>query len=74
MQVVRCGANLAHRVRSVVAEALGLKRGDETQLAGEHDFLRSHGPGREALLSRLRAFRGRLPGDFVFDRNEANEC
>jgi predicted RNase H-like HicB family nuclease len=28
--------------------------------------------GREALLKRLRAFRGRLPADFKFDRDEAN--
>ncbi len=30
-------------------------------------------PGAEALLERLRAFRGKLPADFRFDRNEANE-
>ena len=30
-------------------------------------------PGRDDLLKRLRAFRGRLPADFVFDRDEANE-
>jgi len=29
-------------------------------------------PGREELLKRLRAFRGRLPADFKFDRDEAN--
>jgi antitoxin MazE len=28
--------------------------------------------GRAALLTRLRAFRGRLPADFKFDREEAN--
>jgi hypothetical protein len=27
---------------------------------------------REELLRRLRAFRGRLPADFKFDREEAN--
>ena len=26
----------------------------------------------EELLDRLRAFRGRLPDDFKFDRDEAN--
>ncbi|WP_425351733.1 hypothetical protein [Mesorhizobium mediterraneum] len=26
----------------------------------------------EELLKRLRAFRGRLPADFKFDRDEAN--
>ncbi|WP_419696091.1 hypothetical protein ACN2CC_09330 [Mesorhizobium muleiense] len=29
-------------------------------------------PAREELLKRLRAFRGRLPADFKFDRDEAN--
>ena len=29
-------------------------------------------PGREELLKRLRTFRGRLPADFKFDRDEAN--
>ena len=29
-------------------------------------------PGRDELLKRLRAFRGRLPPDFKFDREEAN--
>jgi antitoxin MazE len=29
-------------------------------------------PGRDELLKRLRAFRGRLPADFKFDRDEAN--
>ena len=28
--------------------------------------------GRDELLKRLRAFRGRLPADFRFDRDEAN--
>jgi len=32
----------------------------------------SRKPGREELLKRLRAFRGRLPADFRFDRDEAN--
>jgi antitoxin MazE len=32
----------------------------------------SRKPGREELLQRLRAFRGRLPADFKFDRDEAN--
>jgi antitoxin MazE len=32
----------------------------------------SRKPGREELLRRLRPFRGRLPADFKFDRDEAN--
>ena len=29
-------------------------------------------PPNEELLARLRAFRGTLPTDFRFDRNDAN--
>ena len=29
-------------------------------------------PDTEALLERLRAFRGRLPADFRFNRDDAN--
>lgn len=32
----------------------------------------SREPGREELLKWLRAFRGRLPADFKFDRDEVN--
>jgi hypothetical protein len=32
----------------------------------------SRKPGRDELLKRLRAFRGRLPADFKFDRDKAN--
>jgi antitoxin MazE len=32
----------------------------------------SRTPDRQTLLERLRAFRGRLPADFHFDRDEAS--
>jgi antitoxin MazE len=32
----------------------------------------AHKLSRDDLLQRLRAFRGRLPADFIFDRDEAN--
>jgi antitoxin MazE len=54
--------------------ALELKEGNEIeiQVADEREFGVSRKPGREELLKRLRAFRGRLPADFKFDRDEAN--
>ena len=75
MQIAKWGNSLAIRIPASVAEALDLKPGDEVQVrvAGERDFTLSRKPGREELLARLRAFRGRLPADFVFDRDEANE-
>ena len=60
MQVAKWGNSLAVRLPAIVVEALGLKFGVERK------------PGRNELLRRLRAFRGRLPADFKFDRDEAN--
>jgi antitoxin MazE len=57
-----------------VVEALGLKEGDEIDIhvADAREFAVARKPGRAELLKRLRAFRGRLPPDFKFDREEAN--
>jgi len=75
MQVAKWGNSLAIRIPAAVVEALALQPGDEVEVrvVGERDFVLARKPGREDLLKRLRAFRGRLPADFVFDRDEANE-
>lgn len=74
MQVSKWGNSLAVRLPAAVVDALGLKEGDEIEihLAGARQFEVVRKPGREELLTRLRAFRGRLPADFRFDRDEAN--
>jgi antitoxin MazE len=74
MQVAKWGNSLAVRLPAVVVEALGLKEGDEVEIhvTGSKDFGVARKPGRNELLKRLRAFRGRLPTDFKFDRDEAN--
>ena len=74
MQVAKWGNSLAVRLPASVVEALQLKEGDEIEIyiADEHQFGVSRKPTREELLKRLRAFRGRLPADFKFDRDEAN--
>ena len=74
MQVARWGNSLAIRLPAAVVAALKLKEGDEIeiQIAGERQFAVARKPGRSELLKRLRAFRGRLPADFKFERNEAN--
>jgi antitoxin MazE len=74
MQVAKWGNSLAVRLPAVVVEALGLKEGDEIEIhvADRRQFGVARKPGREELLKRLRAFRGRLPADFQFDRDEAN--
>ena len=47
-------------------------RSKKIHVADEREFGVSRKPRREELLKRLRAFRGRLPADFKFDRDEAN--
>ena len=74
MQVARWGNSLAVRLPAAVVEALELKSGDEIEIhvAGTRELAIARKPGRDELLKRLRAFRGRLPADFKFDRDEAN--
>ncbi len=74
MRVAKWGNSLAVRLPAVVVEALELKEGDEIDIhvADARQLGVARKPGREELLRRLRAFRGRLPADFKFDRDEAN--
>ncbi len=74
MQVAKWGNSLAVRLPAAVVEALQLEEGDEIeiQVADERVFAVARKPGREDWLKRLRAFRGRMPADFKFDRDEAN--
>ncbi len=74
MQVSRWGNSLAIRIPAVIVEALALKEGDDVEIhvADAGTFGVARKPARAELLMRLRAFRGRLPDDFVFDRDEAN--
>jgi antitoxin MazE len=74
MLVQKWGNSLAVRLPAAVVEALELKEGDdiEIRIAGRRELEASRQPDREELLKGLRAFRGRLPADFKFDRNEAN--
>ena len=74
MRVAKWGNSLAVRLPASIVEALELKEGDEIEIyiADERRFGVPRKPTREELLKRLRAFRGRLPADFKFDRDEAN--
>jgi antitoxin MazE len=75
MQVSKWGNSLAIRLPSAVVEALELKEGDdiEIRVARTGTFEVERKPSREEWLQRLRRFRGMLPVDFKFDRDEANE-
>lgn len=74
MQVAKWGNSLAIRLPAAVVKALELKAGDEIEvhIAGARELGIARKPGRQDLLKRLRAFRGRLPPDFKFDREEVN--
>jgi antitoxin MazE len=74
MLVAKWGNSLAVRLPAAVVEALELKEGDEIELhvADARQLGVARKSGRDELMRRLRAFRGRLPPDFKFDRDEAN--
>ncbi|MBC5767103.1 AbrB/MazE/SpoVT family DNA-binding domain-containing protein [Ramlibacter albus] len=74
MQVSKWGNSLAIRLPAAVVEVLQLQEGDDVEVivAGERAFELKKKPGAAALLARVRRFRGRLPADFKFDRDEAN--
>jgi antitoxin MazE len=74
MLVAKWGNSLAVRLPAAVVEALELREGDDIAIhvIDRRELAVSRKPSREELLQRLRAFRGRLPEDFTFDRDEAN--
>jgi antitoxin MazE len=74
MQVANWGNSLAVRLPAAVVAALELKEGDEIEIhvSEARKFAVARKPERTELLDRLRAFRGRLPADLKFDRDEAN--
>jgi antitoxin MazE len=74
MQVAKWGNSFAVRLPAAVVEVLKLREGDEIEIhvVGTREFEVGRKPGREELLKSLRSFRGRLPADFKFDRDEAN--
>lgn len=75
MQVSKWGNSLAVRLPAAVVEALRLREGDDVEIhiAGARAFEIGRAPGNTELLARLRAYRGRMPKDFHFDRLEAHE-
>lgn len=74
MKVARWGNSLAIRLPASVVEVLRLKEGDDVEIHAGDDRTLSvvSKPEREELLARLEKYRGILPADFKFDREEAN--
>ena len=74
MQIAKWGNSLAVRIPASAVEALELKEGDdiEIHIVDRTEFGVARKPGRDELLKRPRALRGRLPADFKFDRERAS--
>jgi len=74
MQVSKWGNSLAIRLPASVVEVLRLSEGDEVEVvvAAERTFAIRRKAGLDEMLARVRRFRGKLPPDFRFDRDEAN--
>jgi len=67
-RVAKWGDGLALRLPSDFVQALSLREGDEVEIRTlvSRDCHRT-----EELMAELRTFRGRLPVDFKFARDEA---
>ncbi len=75
MNVAKWGNSLAIRIPAAIIKALDLKEGDDVEIfiEGDKQFALKRKPLPEETLRRLRRFRGRLPADFKFDRDELHE-
>jgi antitoxin MazE len=76
MQVAKWGNSLAIRLPGALVTALDLHEHDHIEIIVDdaRKFVVRKNPGADALLKRLHAFRGKLPPDFKFSRDEANVC
>jgi antitoxin MazE len=74
MQVAKWGNSLAVRLPVAVVKALQLREGDDIEvlIADDRVFKVRKKPDNQTILKRLRRFRGQLPSDFKFDRDDAN--
>jgi antitoxin MazE len=74
MQVAKWGNSLAIRIPAAVAEALGLKEGDDIEItiAGARQFKVGRDKSRDRALAKLRALKKPLPAGFVFERDDSN--
>jgi len=74
MRVAKWGNSLVVRLPASVVDALDLKEGDDIQIRVQSDrsFEIAKTGGEADALARLREFRGKLPANFVFSRDEAN--
>jgi antitoxin MazE len=74
MRVFKWGNSLAIRLSATIVEALELRDGDDIKVRVVESRVVevTKKPDACELLKGLRRFRGKLPADFRFDRNDAN--
>lgn len=76
MKIAKWGNSLAVRIPADVANALELKEGDEVQVHVAEQgraFEVQKQMTREEALEELKKFRGLIPADFKFNREEVYE-
>ena len=77
MIVSKWGDSLAVRLSEDDVARLGLKEGDEVEVevkkAEPQRSPEEAAKRRAEAFEQLRSFRGMMPADFKFDRDEANE-
>ena len=73
MKVAKWGNSLAIRIPKDVAEALGIREGDEVELSPSDKPVIgiARQMTRKEAIERLRRFRGLLPPGYKFDRKDA---
>ena len=75
MKVAKWGNSLAVRLPAAVVEALQLQDGDEIEVRVDDPRTLTvvKKPDIEEMLRMLRRFRGRMPADIKFNREELYE-
>jgi antitoxin MazE len=74
MQIAKWGNSLALRIPANVAKSLELKAGDEVEIvASPTGFEVIKDDRKSKALETLNRFKGRLPKNFTFNRDELNE-
>ncbi len=74
MQIAKWGNSLAIRIPASIAKSLELKEGDQVEIVSSaHGFEVIKEESKAKALETIARFRGRLPKNFKFDRDELNE-
>lgn len=74
MQIAKWGNSLAVRIPANVAKSLELKAGDEVEIVtSPHGFEVIKDDSKTKALETIARFKGRLPANFKFNRDELHE-